>query len=205
MVMSQQKSRFNDCSIRVTWLPNAFMDERGIYVEATEVVQKNGHYFHNDKPVTRHTGKMGKSLKNAVNPDDVYNAHGADSMRLYEMSMGPLDVDRPWTTTGIAGMYRFLQRTWRLFIDEQTGELQLGDKVDDETRRLLHKTIAGVSDDMSAMRFNTAISKLIELTNHLTKTGTTDRETAETMTLMLGPLAPILRKNSGCALATASR
>ena len=171
---------------------DAFKDERGLYVDANSVADDDeGGYLYDSRPVTRHSGKMGKSLKNAVNPDDIYDEYGADSLRLYEMSMGPLDADRPWTTTGITGLYRFLQRLWRNIVDEETGELRVtAAAATDETRRLVHKTIAGVDDDMRGLRFNTAISKLIELNNHLTKSGVTDTETAGALVLMLAPLAP---------------
>ena len=75
--------------------------------------------------MTRRAGKMGKSLKNSVSPDDMYASYGADTLRLYEMAMGPLDVDRPWHTDDVVGVYRFLQRLWRNLVDEQTGELTL--------------------------------------------------------------------------------
>ena len=113
---------------------------------------------------------MGKSLKNVVTPDDMCAAYGADTFRVYEMSMGPLEVSRPWETRAVVGSYRFLQRVWRSVVDEQTGELRVTDAPADEaTRRLLHKAIDGVRADMAAIRFNTAIAKLIELTNGLTE------------------------------------
>ena len=93
----------------------------------------------------REYGKMGKSLKNIVTPDDMYEAYGADTFRVYEMSMGPLDADRPWDTRAVAGSQRFLQRLWRNVVDETTGELTVVDEpADEETRRLVAKTIVGV-------------------------------------------------------------
>ena len=133
---------------------------------------------------------MGKSLKNSVTPDDLYDAYGADTMRLYEMSMGPLEQSRPWETRAVVGMYRFLQRVWRNLVDEETGALRVVDEpADDETRRLLHRTIAAVRADMDGLRFNTAIAKLIELNNHLVGRDV-PREVAEPLVLMLAPLAP---------------
>jgi leucyl-tRNA synthetase len=171
-------------------LAAAFKDEREIYVESTEVVERDGAYFHGDLPVTREWGKMGKSLKNAVTPDDICQSYGADTLRLYEMAMGPLDASRPWETRDVVGMYRFLQRLWRNVIDEETGELALLDsQADAETQRLLHRTISGVRDDMDALRFNTAIAKLIELNNHLTKLGGCPTDIAEPLVLMVAPLA----------------
>ena len=171
-------------------LAAAYKDEREIYVEATEVVERAGAYFYGDQPVTREWGKMGKSLKNAVTPDDICGSYGADTLRLYEMAMGPLDASRPWETRDVVGMYRFLQRLWRNVIDEETGELALlGADADVETRRILHRTIAGVRDDMEALRFNTAIAKLIELNNHLTKLGGCPSDIADALVLMVAPLA----------------
>jgi leucyl-tRNA synthetase len=172
-------------------LAHAFKDEREIYVEATEVEERDGQFFHQGRPVTREWGKMGKSLRNAVSPDEMYDAYGADTLRLYEMSMGPLDASRPWETRDVVGMYRFLQRVWRAVVDEETGEPTIVDEsADDETRRILHRTIATVRREMDALRFNTAIAKLIELNNHVTKLPATPREVAEPMVLMLAPLVP---------------
>ncbi len=174
-------------------LAAAYLDERGIYVEATDVEERDGGFFVGEEEVTREWGKMGKSLRNAVAPDELYDEYGADTMRLYEMAMGPLDVSRPWATRDVVGMYRFLQRLWRNLVDEQTGAMRVVDApADDETRRLLHRTIAGVRADMESLRFNTAISKLIELNHAITAYGDrgTPREIAEPLVLMLAPLTP---------------
>jgi leucyl-tRNA synthetase len=169
----------------------AYTDERGSYVYAEEVVERDGRYFFGDKEVRREYGKMGKSLRNVVTPDEMCSAYGADTFRVYEMSMGPLDVSRPWETRAVVGSYRFLQRVWRAVVDEQSGAVRVVDQPADEpTRRLLHRTIAGVRDDMDGMRFNTAIAKLIELTNGLTRLAATPREVAEPLVLMLAPFAP---------------
>ena len=171
-------------------LAAAFKDEREIYVDATEVVERDGNYFHGDLPVSREWGKMGKSLKNAVTPDDICQSFGADTLRLYEMAMGPLDASRPWETRDVVGMYRFLQRLWRNVVDEETGDVAVLDTDSTiDTQRLLHRTIAGVRDDMEALRFNTAIAKLIELNNHLTKLGGCPRDIADPLVLMVAPLA----------------
>jgi len=171
-------------------LAAAYKDDREIYVEATEVVERDGGLFYGNVPVTREWGKMGKSLKNAVTPDDSCQSYGADTLRLYEMAMGPLDASRPWETRDVVGMYRFLQRLWRNVVDEETGEVALLDQpADDETLRLLHRTISGVRDDMDGLRFNTAIAKLIELNNHLTKLGGCPVDVAEPLVLMVAPLA----------------
>ena len=172
-------------------LADAYKDEREIYVDATAVEERDGAYFFNGEPVTREWGKMGKSLKNAVSPDEMYDSYGADTLRLYEMSMGPLDQSRPWETRDVVGMYRFLQRLWRNAVDEDTGELSVANEApDDETLRLVHRTIDAVSTEMDNLRFNTAIAKLIELNNHLTKIEAVPRAAIETMCLMLAPVAP---------------
>ncbi|MGD9701366.1 MAG: leucine--tRNA ligase [Acidimicrobiia bacterium] len=176
----------------------AYLDDRGIYVEATEVVEHpDGTFTHDGKPVTLEFGKMGKSLKNAVGPDDIYAEYGADTLRLYEMAMGPFDASRPWNTRDIVGMYRFLQRLWRNLVDEETGAVRVADgTADNETLRILHRTIDGVSSDFEQLRFNTAIAKLIELNNHLTKVASggaeLTRDVAEPLVLMAAPLTPHL-------------
>jgi leucyl-tRNA synthetase len=172
-------------------LADAFTDERGMYVDATEVTSGDDGFFHEGRPVTREWGKMGKSLKNAVSPDEMYEAYGADTLRLYEMAMGPLDASRPWETRDVIGMYRFLQRLWRNMVDEETGAVTVVDvPADPESRQLLHRTIHTVRTEMEALRFNTAIAKLIELNNHVTRLEATPREIAEPMVLMLAPLVP---------------
>jgi len=171
----------------------AFTDARGVHVPAEDVVERDGRYYHGETEVTREYGKMGKSLKNVVTPDDMCAAYGADTFRVYEMSMGPLDVSRPWETRAVVGSYRFLQRVWRLVVDETSGESRVVDApLDADTERALHRTVAGVRADMEAMRFNTAIAKLIELTNRataLSETGT-PRALAEPLVLMTSPFAP---------------
>ncbi|MET8365619.1 leucine--tRNA ligase [Micromonospora sp. NPDC005194] len=171
----------------------AYTDSRGSYVQAEEVVERDGAYYLGDLTVNREYGKMGKSLKNVVTPDDMCAAYGADTFRVYEMSMGPLEVSRPWETRAVVGSYRFLQRVWRAIVDEQTGALRITEAPADEaTRRLLHKVIDGVRGDMDGIRFNTAIAKLIELTNGLTRLSATPREVAEPLVLMVAPFAPHL-------------
>jgi leucyl-tRNA synthetase len=170
----------------------AYTDARGRYVPADEV-SEDGHraFMLDGEPVSREYGKMGKSLKNMVTPDDMYNTVGADTFRVYEMSMGPLDASRPWETRAVVGSQRFLQRVWRNVVDEQSGELRITDEpIDEVTRRLLHRTIDRVSNDMDTMHFNTAIARLIELNNHVVKTGVTSRDVVEPLVLMLAPLAP---------------
>ncbi|MDQ1616460.1 MAG: leucyl-tRNA synthetase [Actinomycetota bacterium] len=170
----------------------AYSKDSGAYVPAEEVVDHgDGSYEWNGSPVRREYGKMGKSLKNMVTPDEMCDTYGADTFRLYEMSMGPLDVSRPWETRAVVGSQRFLQRVWRNVVDESTGDLRVTDEAADEpTRRLLHRTIDAVRRDMEDMHFNTAIARLTELNNHLVKSGTTPREVAEPLVLMIAPLTP---------------
>ncbi len=169
----------------------AYTDARGAYVPAEEVTEENGRYLWKGQEVRREYGKMGKSLRNVVTPDEMCAAYGADTFRVYEMSMGPLDVSRPWETRAVVGSFRFLQRVWRAVVDEQTGQSRVVDTpADEDTRRLLHRVIDGVRGDMDGLRFNTAIAKLIELTNRLTAIGQTPREVAEPLVLMLAAFAP---------------
>ena len=181
----------------------AYTDARGVYVPAAEVVERDGKYFYPgersdgeftaDQEVNREYGKMGKSLKNSVAPDEIARDYGADTLRVYEMSMGPLDQSRPWATKDVVGAQRFLQRVWRLVVDEETGAVHVTDEApSDDANKALHKAIAGVRDDFANLRTNTAGAKLIELTNFLTKNYPkgAPRETVEGLILMLAPLAP---------------
>ncbi|MGI6795938.1 leucine--tRNA ligase [Gordonia sp. LUNF6] len=173
----------------------AYTDSRGVYVPAEEVSERDGKYFYQGQEVTQEYGKMGKSLKNSVAPDDICRDYGADTLRVYEMSMGPLDQSRPWATKDVVGAQRFLQRVWRLVVDEETGGVHVVDEApSDEANKALHRTIEGVRDDFANLRTNTAGAKLIELTNFLTKNypGGAPRETVESLVLMLAPLAPHL-------------
>jgi leucyl-tRNA synthetase len=176
----------------------AYTDSRGAYVPAAEVTERDGKFFwagpDGEIEVSQEFGKIGKSLKNSVSPDEICDNYGADTLRVYEMSMGPLEASRPWATKDVVGAHRFLQRVWRLVVDEQTGtELAAEhEALDDETLRLLHRTIAGVSEDYAALRNNTAAAKLIEYTNHLTKNEVRARTALEPLVLMVAPLAPHL-------------
>jgi leucyl-tRNA synthetase len=171
----------------------AFTDERGRYVPAEDVTEQDGRFSYGGRPVRREYGKMGKSLRNVVTPDDMCARYGADTFRVYEMSMGPLEVSRPWETRAVVGAQRFLQRVWRAVVDEQTGGTRVVDTpADEQTRRLLHRVIDGVRSDMDGLRFNTAIAKLIELTNRVTVVGAegTPLEVADPLVRMVAPFAP---------------
>ena len=175
----------------------AYTDDRGQYVPAAEVVEgpadANGEptFTWNGQHANREFGKMGKSLKNIITPDDMYENYGADTFRLYEMGMGPLAESRPWNTRNVVGSMRFLQRLWRNVIDETTGEVRVTDgELDTKTLKLLNNTIADVTVEMEAMRPNTAIAKLIVLNNHLTSLDAVPRAAVEPLILMLSPIAP---------------
>ena len=173
-----------------------FRDSRGQSVPATEVLEvadPSGEvsYIWHGAPVTREYGKMGKSLKNVVTPDEMFEGYGADTFRVYEMSMGPLDLSRPWETRAVIGAQRFLQRLWRNVIDEVSGKLLITEDAPDEaTKRLLHKTIDAVRTDYHGLRFNTAIARLIEFNNALTKLPHVPRDAAEALVVMTAPVAP---------------
>ncbi|WP_329387817.1 leucine--tRNA ligase [Streptomyces sp. NBC_01716] len=172
-----------------------YRDSRGIAVEANEVEEREDGYWFRGEKVSRLLGKMGKSLKNAVTPDEIFAEYGADTLRLYEMAMGPLDVSRPWDTRAVVGQYRLLQRLWRNVVDEATGEVTVVDipeaDIEVATLRALHKAIDGVGQDMATLRFNTAIAKITELNNHLTKVGgPVARSVADRLVLLVAPLAP---------------
>jgi leucyl-tRNA synthetase len=137
--------------------------------------------------------KMSKSRGNVVNPDDVINDYGADSMRLYEMFMGPLEASKPWSMQGVEGVHRFLQKVWRTVINTETGEIDSGLKdadPDEQTLQLLHKTIKKVTNDIESYSFNTAISAMMIFVNHLSKQKTRSRKAIEDFVLLLAPFAP---------------
>jgi leucyl-tRNA synthetase len=176
---------------------HAYTDARGAYVPAADVAERDGKFWltgpDGETEVFQEFGKIGKSLKNSISPDEICDEYGADTLRVYEMSMGPLEASRPWATKDVVGAYRFLQRVWRVVIDESTGQVRVTDgELDTETLKALHRAIDGVCGDYANLRNNTAAAKLIEYTNHLTKSGVTSRAAVEPLVLMLAPLAPHL-------------
>ncbi len=149
--------------------------------------------------------KMSKSRGNVINPDKVVEEYGADSLRMYEMFMGPLEATKPWNMKGVEGIWRFLNRVWRLFVDEQAeGDATLIASATGEATReqlvALHKTIKGVTEDIDAMRFNTAISKLMEYTNFLTPLPQRPGALLEPLVVMLSPFAPHVAEELWSAL-----
>ena len=169
----------------------AYTDDRGVYVPAEEVVEKDGRFYYGDMEVTREFGKMGKSLKNAVGPDEIAEQYGCDTLRLYEMYLGPLEQSKVWNTQDIVGVHRFLNRLWRNLVDTDTGELLVDDTPPEPNlAKQTHRTIAKVTDAMSSMGFNVAIAAMIELNNALVPRERVPRWVAEQLVLMLSPLAP---------------
>jgi leucyl-tRNA synthetase len=172
-------------------------------------VEKQGEFFVlKDNPNIRidaRAYKMSKSRGNVINPDQVVEEYGADSLRLYEMFMGPLEATKPWSMRGVEGVYRFLSRVWRLVIDDRAEETRLADSVrddppDKETLRKLHQTIKKVTEDLEAMSFNTAIAAMMELSNHLTRQPVRPRSVLDTFVLLLNPFAPHLAEELWGAL-----
>ncbi|MCI0361029.1 MAG: leucine--tRNA ligase [Planctomycetaceae bacterium] len=139
--------------------------------------------------------KMSKARGNVVNPDDVVRDYGADSLRLFEMFMGPLEAVKPWSTAGVVGVRGFLDRVWRLIVDDKAEALKLNESVQnvaptDEQNRTLHKTIKQVTSDIQRMEFNTAIARMMEFTNFFTKETVRPREVLDKFVLILSPFAP---------------
>lgn len=170
----------------------AYTDSRGQYVPADEVEgSEEDGFTWQGQPVNREFGKMGKSLKNIVTPDQMCADYGADTFRVYEMSMGPLDMSRPWDTRAVVGSQRFLQRLWRNIVDENTGALTVSDDAPDlATAKVLARTIHDVTVEYDNLRVNTAIAKMIVLNNHLTGLPRVPREAAEALVVMVAPIAP---------------
>lgn len=170
---------------------HAYTDQRGVYVASDAVQEKDGGYLYEGLPVTQQLGKMGKSLKNAIAPDEVCQQYGCDTLRLYEMYLGPLDQSKLWRTHDIVGVHRFLQRLWRNFICDETDRLRVNqDPAPIGLTRRLHKTIKRVTDAMDTLAFNVAIAALIELNNDLVALDTIPNEVAGPMVLCLAPMAP---------------
>lgn len=175
-----------------------YEDARGVRVPADEVEHRDGKHYHHGEPVTEQFGKMGKSLKNSVTPDDVIAEYGADTLRLFLMYLGPLDQSKLWNPQDIVGVHRFLQRLWRnVFASPpEQGDappaalLITDDEADEALRRKLHKTIKRVTDGMDSLSFNVAIAALIELNNAMVPLERKPREIVEPLVRMLAPLAP---------------
>ena len=177
-------------------LAYSHQDDKGKYFAQDDVEERDGKTFHKESGIELQSQieKMSKSKLNVANPDDVINQYGGDSLRLYEMYMGPLEQTKPWKTDGVRGMYRFLGRAYRLFTDDE-GALSpviVDAPASDEQEKLTHQTIKRVTDELDGMRFNTGISALIEMVNELYKAKTIARSVAERLALLLAPFAPHL-------------
>jgi len=173
----------------------SYRDARGVLVPNDQVEYRDGKAFHKDtgEALEEFPAKMSKSLKNVVNPDDVIAQYGADSMRLYEMFMGPLEATKPWNMHGVEGVHRFLHKTWRAIIDPDTGTLHPAVRdadPDEQTLRLLHQTLKKVADDIESFAFNTAISQMMIFVNHLVRLDVRPRSVVEPFVLALSPFAP---------------
>jgi len=167
----------------------AYETDKGAKVSSDMVTEKDGRYFHSEtgEPLRQIVAKMSKTLKNVINPDDVVNRYGADSLRLYEMFMGPLDVTKPWDEKGVKGVFGFLGRTFRFLSD--TGNISSGEE-DPEVIKGLHQAIRKVETDIENLRFNTAISAMMIFINLAIKKGKIARATAESFIKILSPFAP---------------
>ena len=170
---------------------DAFADERGVYVDIREVEVRDGEGYHaaTGKKLEKFAGKMGKRYKNGLPPEEVGEEYGFDSLRLYEMYMGPLEASAPWSMDGIRGMQRFLFRAWRNLIREDR-TANVGGTMREELARLMHRTIRRVTDDLENLRMNTAIAALIELNNEMVELDRVPEELARNTLLMLAPFAP---------------
>jgi leucyl-tRNA synthetase len=151
-----------------------------------------GKLVHQGMILGENNEKMSKSRGNVVNPDEVVQRHGADSLRVYEMFMGPLEAVKPWQTQGVTGVRRFLERAWNTlaFVHEEPGAAEA--TLDEESLRLLHKTVKKVGEDIEALRLNTAVSALMILTNRLADIPRVPLDVARTFALLLSPFAPHL-------------
>ena len=171
----------------------SYRDANGKYYHPSEVEQRDAAWFvkGTDIGVETQIEKMSKSKKNVTDPLDVVAQYGADTLRIYEMFMGPLEQVKPWQTSGCEGVYRFLARVWRLFIDEETGALRPFGETSREARKALHVAIREATDGVEQLKFNTPVSRMMEFAN-AAKGGALSREDAEKFVLILSPYAPHL-------------
>lgn len=169
----------------------AYENGAGAKIPADQIEERDGKFYNteNGSEVRQIVAKMSKSLKNVVNPDDVVNRYGADSLRLYEMFIGPLDVMKPWDDRNVKGVFNFLSRSFRFFSNPENISIAADDN---ELLKGLHKTIKKVGDDIESLKFNTAISEMMIFLNLVYKKGKVSKDTASRFTLILSPFAPHL-------------
>jgi leucyl-tRNA synthetase len=175
-------------------LGTSYRNPRGVLVP-NDLVEKRGEgFFHKEsgEELEEFPAKMSKSLKNVVNPDEVIAQYGADSFRLYEMFMGPLQAVKPWNTQGVEGLSRFLNRSWRMVLGDDNGAGLDDAPMSKDLQRVLHQTIKKVTVDAETLDFNTAISQLMICLNEFTKAQSRNRQAMETYVLLLAPFAPHL-------------
>jgi len=180
----------------------AYENEAGAKVAADIVEEKDGKFYNTETgaEVRQIVAKMSKSLKNVINPDDVVTRYGADSLRLYEMFIGPLDIMKPWDDKGVKGVFNFLGRTFRFFSEPQN--IADGDE-DPEVLKALHQAIRKVEGDIDNLRFNTAISAMMIFLNLAMKKGKVTKDTACTFVKILSPFAPHLGEELWSLLGSA--
>jgi leucyl-tRNA synthetase len=136
------------------------------------------------------TEKMSKRLYNTVNPNVLVDKYGADTFRMYEMFLGPVDQSKPWDTKGIEGVHRFVKKLWRLFFDDVKGALATNDKASPEELKVLHRTIKKIEEDTERFSYNTAVSAFMVCVNELTDLGCHKKEVLEQLLILLTPYAP---------------
>ncbi|MCP4181569.1 MAG: leucine--tRNA ligase [bacterium] len=171
-----------------TILGISYKDQRGVLVPSDKVENKKGKFYHKEtgEELTEFPAKMSKSLKNVVNPDDIVNEYGADSLRLYEMFMGPLEATKPWNSAGVEGVYRFLKKSWRMINNFNFADVELTRK----QLSTLHSTIKKVTEDTETLNFNTAISQMMVFINEFSKIEKVPKFIAEIFIKLLTPYAP---------------
>jgi leucyl-tRNA synthetase len=182
---------------------NAILKSTGEKVQSVrlspeQILKKGEGFVLKERPEIRiesRAYKMSKSRGNVINPDAIVRDYGADSLRLYEMFMGPLEQVKPWSMAGVSGVRGFLDRVWRLIVDDRAERMTLSPAVQevepsDEALRVLHKTIKQVTGDITRLEFNTAIARMMEFTNYFTKQSVRPKRVMETFVLLLSPFAP---------------
>jgi len=176
----------------------AYRERRGMIVGPDAVEERGEERFvlkGTNEPVERIVAKMSKALRNVVNPDEIIAQYGADTFRLYEMYMGPLETSKPWNTRDVPGLFKLCQRIWRLFVDESNGELSpaiTNDPPEAASLRALHKAIKRVTEDIEALKFNTSIAAMFDFVNVMTPLKQRSRAVLEPFVLVLAPFAPHL-------------